>query len=425
MNQIEKIVVLFFTFIFGCTNSENDPTVIKFWAMGAEGEVVSQLIPEFERENPNLKVKVQQVPWTAAQEKLITAFASEKLPDVFQLGNTWVPQFHSLKVIENLSGYVQNSDSINEYNYFQGIWDTNVLDSTIYGIPWYIDTRVLYYRSDILERAGHDQPPKTWDKLYEVSKSIKNILTDENKYAIYLPSNEWAPFVIWGLQNNAALLKSNNSYGNFSSPEFKEAFRFLTKFHKEKLAPIGMTEVNNVFQAFKDEYFSMYISGPWNIKDFKLWLTDSLENSWMIAPLPSPTDEYPCSSLAGGSSLVINNKSEIKQEAWKLIEYLSRKNVQIELYKLLNDLPAVKSAWKDSIFVNDKYMNAFYEQFLNVKATPKIAEWEQIAFSKIQQYAEYTVREAMTVDEALAALDKDINDILKKRRWLLDKNEKE
>ena len=423
MYQVGKIAVLFLIFILGCANSENDPTVLKFWAMGAEGEYVSQLLPEFEKENPNIEVKVQQVPWTAAQEKLITAFASEKLPDVFQLGNTWVPQFHSLSAIENLSEYVEKSTSIDESNYFPGIWDTNVLDSTIYGIPWYIDTRVLYYRSDILKRAGFDHPPRTWDELYEISKSIKKVLADKNKYAIYLPSNEWAPFVIWGLQNNATLLKSNNSYGNFSSPEFKEAFAFITKFHKEKLAPIGMTEVNNVFQAFKDEYFSMYISGPWNIKDFKLWLTDSLENSWMIAPLPAPTDEYPGASLAGGSSLVINSKSEVKQEAWKLIEFLSRKKVQLEFYKLLNDLPAVKSAWMDSIFVNDKFLKVFYTQFLNVKATPKIAEWEQIAFSKIQQYAEYTVREVMTVDEALAALDKDINEILKKRRWLLDKNE--
>ena len=143
----------------------------------------------------------------------------------------------------------------------------------------------------------------------------------------------------------------------------------------------------------------------------------------MIAPLPSPTDEYPGVSLAGGSSLVINSKSEVKQEAWKLIEFLSRKKVQIEFYKLLNDLPAVKSAWIDSIFVNDKYMKVFYTQFTNVKATPKIPEWEQIAFSKVQQYAEYTIREAMTVDEALEALDKDINEILKKRRWLLKKNE--
>jgi multiple sugar transport system substrate-binding protein len=64
-------------------------------------------------------------------------------------------------------------------------------------------------------------------------------------------------------------------------------------------------------------------------------------------------------------------------------------------------------------------MKAFYEQFQNVVATPKITEWEQIAFSKIQQYAEIASRGAMTIDEALKALDDDVNKILEKRRWLL------
>ena len=64
-------------------------------------------------------------------------------------------------------------------------------------------------------------------------------------------------------------------------------------------------------------------------------------------------------------------------------------------------------------------MKAFYEQFLVVKATPKIPEWEQIAFSKIQQYAELASRDVMSVDEALKALDDDVNRILEKRRWLM------
>jgi multiple sugar transport system substrate-binding protein len=66
-------------------------------------------------------------------------------------------------------------------------------------------------------------------------------------------------------------------------------------------------------------------------------------------------------------------------------------------------------------------MKAFYEQFNNVVATPKIPEWEQIAFSKVQQYAELAARDAMSIDEALSNLDKDVDVILEKRRWLLNK----
>ena len=56
--------------LFSCSKDNESETIIKFWAMGAEAEYVTKLVPEFEKLNPGIKVKVQQVPWTAAQEKL-------------------------------------------------------------------------------------------------------------------------------------------------------------------------------------------------------------------------------------------------------------------------------------------------------------------------------------------------------------------
>lgn len=410
---------------FSCINNESDEKTIKFWAMGTEAEYVTKLVPEFEKRNPGIKIKVQAIPWTAAQEKLITAFASDNTPDACQLGNTWVPQFAFLNAIIKLDEFISSSAVVKKGNYFEGIWDTNVLsqrdkDSAVFGIPWYMDTRLMFYRSDIFERAGYNHPPKSWDELYDLCKKIKALYPGEEKYAIYLPTNEWPPFIIFGLQNNASLLKDNNTRGNFSSREFKESFKFLIKFHKDKLAPIGISQVTNVYQAFKDEYFSIYISGPWNINEYKKWMTGDLADKWSTAPLPSKSGEdYPGVSLAGGSSLVVFNNSKHKKEVWKFIEFLSEPSTQIEFFRLLYNLPAVKSAWQDSSIANNIYMKAFYEQFNRVVATPKIPEWEQIAFSKVQQYAELAARGVMSIDEALMNLDKDVDQILEKRRWLL------
>ena len=392
--------------------------------MGTEAEFVTKLVPEFEKRNPGIKVDVQQIPWTAAQEKLITAFASDNTPDICQLGNTWVPQFASLNAIIKLDDFIANSMNIKKENYFEGIWETNVIDSAVYGIPWYIDTRLMFYRTDVFKRSGYDQPPKSWDELYDLCKGIKALYPGEDKYAIYLPINEWAPFIIFGLQNNAELLKDNNSRGNFNSKEFKEAFEFLVKFHKEKLAPLGISQVTNVYQAFADEYFSIYISGPWNINEFKKRMTGDLADKWSTAPMPSKTGEdYPGVSLAGGSSLVVFEKSEHKEEVWKFIEFLSEPSIQIEFYKLIYNLPAIKEAWEDSSIANNIYMKAFYEQFNHVVPTPKVTEWEQIAFAKVQQYAEIAVRGAMSIDNTLKNLDKDVDMILEKRRWLLSRDQ--
>ena len=408
-------------FTFSCSDSST-VTTIDFWGLGSEGEFVKLLIPKFEAENPGIKVKVQMAPWTAAQEKLISAYASDNLPDVFQLGNTWIPQFAQLEGISELTEFIYKSSVIRKENYFSGIWDTNVLDSLVFGIPWYIDTRVLFYRTDVFKKAVFDSPPKTWAELYELSKRIKANYKGQEKYAIFIATNEWANFVIFGLQNGAEILKDNNTYGNFSSEKFTEAFSYLINFYKENLTPLGVSQVTNVYQAFAEEYFSMYISGPWNISEFKKWMTGDLKDKWMTAPLPGPDAKTPGVSLAGGSSLVISQKSEHKEEAWKLIEFLSKPETQIEFYHLVNDLPAVKEAWKDTSLSNNSYMKAFYEQFNYVVATPKIPEWEQIVFSKLQQYVELAARNVLTVKEALERLDDDVNVILEKRRWMLSRN---
>ena len=410
------ILILFF---ISCLKNSQNEKVIKFWAMGAEAEYVKKLVPEFEKRNPGIKIKVQQIPWTAAQEKLVTAFASDNTPDACQLGNTWVPQFAALNAIIPLDNFIKNSNQVKKEKYFDGIWETNVIDNKVFGIPWYIDTRVMYYRKDVFERAGYQNPPKTWNELYDLTKKIKSLYPNQEKYAIYLPTNEFAPFIIFGMQAGSSILKNNDTEGNFSGKEFKEAFKFLTDFHKQKLAPMGISQVTNVYQAFAEEYFSIYISGPWNIPEFKNWMKGNLADKWMTAPMPGYENEYPGVSLAGGSSLVIFKNSKYKNEVWKFFEYLSEAKTQIQFYTLLNNLPAIREAWEYPVLKNDPYMKAFYLQFMNVRATPKIPEWEQIAFSKVQQYAELAARGVMSVDEASKNLDNDVNRILEKRRWII------
>ena len=98
---------------------------------------------------------------------------------------------------------------------------------------------------------------------------------------------------------------------------------------------------------------------------------------------------------------------------------MSEKGTQLAFFHETNNLPAVIQAWDEPYFKDDPFIKAFYEQFKNVVATPKIPEWEQIVFSKLQQYAEYAARGIMTEEEAMQAMDKEVNVILEKRRWLI------
>src|SRR5213075_1824032 len=106
------LAILCILFLSGCGRSTGDGTTLKFWTIGREGEVVAQLLPEFERAHSGVHVQVQQIPLTAAHEKLLTAFAGDALPDICQLGNTWIPEFAALGALEPLQPYVDASNIV-------------------------------------------------------------------------------------------------------------------------------------------------------------------------------------------------------------------------------------------------------------------------------------------------------------------------
>jgi multiple sugar transport system substrate-binding protein len=404
--------------LLGCRAESASPVVIEFWAMGREGEVVQQLAPEFERRVSGVHVRVQQIPWSAAHEKLLTAYVGRAMPDLFQIGNTWIPELVALGAIERLDERMARSTTVRSADYFPGILDTNVIDGVTYGVPWYVDTRLLFYRTDILAQAGYPQPPTTWATWLDAMMRIKQQVGPAN-YAVLLPFTEWQVPVILALQRGAVLLRDHDQYGNFRSPEFRQAFEFYLDLFRRDLAPRGgQAQVANLYQDFASGYFSMYVSGPWNIGEFRQRLPAGLQDKWLTAPMPAPGGVYPGTSVAGGASLAIFRGSQHKDLAWKMIEYLSEPEQQVQFYRLTGDLPARRSAWAEADLADGRYAQAFWQQLQHVRSTPKIPEWERIA-DKISQYAEAAIRGTMDVDAALTALDSDVDAILGKRRWML------
>ena len=403
--------------IGGCTHDRGEVT-LRFWAMGREGEVVEELAKEFERENPHVHVRVQQIPWTAAHEKLITSFVGNASPDLAQLGNTWVPEFEALDALEPLDARVAASRTVTPAAYFPGIWNTNVVDGHLYGVPWYVDTRVLFYRTDLLARAGYATAPATWAEWLKAMRKIK-AQQGKDRYAIFLPTNEWAQPMILGMQAGAPMLKDDGRYGAFSDSSFRRAFDFYVDIFREGLAPVlGNAQMANMYEEFAHGFFAMYIGGPWNMGEFRRRLPDSLQNRWATAPLPGPTGAESGVSLAGGSSIVLFRSSAHKPEAWKLLEFLSRPEQQLRFSRLTGDLPAVKAAWQDSSLIGNRYVHAFWEQMQRVTPMPKVPEWELIS-SKLFDYAELSIRGGVAPDEALRRLDREVDRILEKRRWMM------
>jgi len=413
--QLALALVVVAGLLSSCSRHASNVTTIRFWAMGREGEVVTALVPEFERAHPGVRVVVQQLPWTAAHEKLLTAFAGDSTPDIAQLGNTWIPEFVALGALSPLDARIVKS-TVDPKDYFSGIWDTNVVGEHVYGVPWYVDTRLLFYRRDALEAAGIHEAPASWTGWVKALAAIKARAAPDH-YAILLPLNEVEPLLALALQQPDPLLRDGDRYGNFESDGFRRALAFYVDMFRRGFAPpITASQMSNVWTEFGRGTFAFYISGPWNIGEFERRLPAELQNTWATAPLPGPSG--PGASIAGGSSLVVFRESPVKDAAWQLVEYLSRPDIQLRFREMTGDLPPRRSAWRDPALANDVHARAFRDQLERVKPAPKVPEWERIA-DEMRNVAERAARGQWTVDEAVRELDARTDRILEKRRWLL------
>lgn len=394
----------------GC-RSRGSADVVEFWALGREGEVVQQLVPEFERRHPGVRVRVQQVPWNAAREKLLTAYVGDAMPDVLQIGNTWIAEFVALGALAPLDDRLgAAADEL-----FPGILETNRIDGVLYGVPWYVDTRLLFYRSDLLASAGFPSPPSTWS---EWRTAMERLREQRAEPAILLPLEEWQALVILALQHGATLLRDDDTRGDFRSPAFASAFASYLDLFRRDLAPKGSAaRAVHLFQGFGAGEFAIFVSGPWNLGELARRLPKELAESWATAPMPALEGAGPGPSLAGGASLVLTRGSARADAAWQWISYLTEAATQVDFYRRTGDLPSTRSAWTSSGLASEPRVQAFWRQLENVRGTPKIPEWERIA-DEVGRHAEVAIRGDVTREEALASLDAEVDEILAKRRWL-------
>jgi multiple sugar transport system substrate-binding protein len=413
----KAIVPLVLLLLTACRDGE-ETRQLRVWALGREGETVRDLVRDFAARNPGIEVRVQQIPWSAAREKLLTAYAAKTLPDVFQLGNTWIPEFTTLHALEDLTERFTHWSGSEDF--FPATLDANRIEGRLYGVPWYIDTRVLFYRRDLLAQAGWSESPTRWDEWKEALRRIRAHCR-EVCYGVFLPVNEWEFPVLLALQGGALLLRENATHGDFTAPVFRDAFSFYTSLFREGLAPLsGTQQVANFHQEFALGRFAFYLSGPWNLGEFRRRLPADLERFWATAPLPSFDSHSPGLSLAGGASLVVSAYSSHKGEAWQLIEHLLHVDSQVEMYRRTGDLPARRSAWQDPLLAEDAKLQPFRSQMQRMVAPPRTPEWERIA-ARIALYGEKAARGELPEEDVLEALNRDVETILEKRRWLLQR----
>jgi len=387
------------------------------WAMGAEGKLIRQAAEIFERRNPGVKIVTQAIPWTGAHEKLVTAVVGDMAPDISQMGTTWMPEFRAMNALEPLNGFISSS-ALDTGDFFPGARESNVHREQWYGLPWYVDTRVMFYRTDLAAQAGYNKFPEDWEEFYKFSRALKR--SKNGGYAFALPTNDWQIFLMFYWQNGGELLKatpvpyqglwpSDGQSAPLTAGKFEETIAYLKRFFDEKLAPLEGGHDTDLLTAFESGYFPVFISGPWMISELEI-SKPQLNGRWATAPLPAGKKR---ASFMGGCNLVMFKSSPRKALAWQFMEFMAGPEMQAKWYAASGDLPSSRKAWSVPSLSGNPRLASFRKELDTAKAPPQVPEWENIA-GNINDAVEEAVFGKVTAQAAREKLSARIEKILVK-----------
>jgi len=365
---------------------------LNIWVMSTttqQQQDMKDLMRPYLAANPNLRVNVTVLNWESAWSKITAAAASGQGPDILELGTTWVSSISSMGALEPISA-AQQTEIGGAQAFIPAVWGSTHRfdDNKIYAIPWYADARAAFYRTDVFKKAGVN--PKeaftNWTSFKQAMQKINGQVIDGKKiYALGYPGkNDWnvihnlAPW-IWNAGGD--LLSADRRHSAINSPEALQAITYYTSFAAEGLVPSSALEKDSaqIEAGFFSGQYAVIFSGSWILKQMA---TPKAKGGQMesVATHNFGIESYPAGlkgnqTLFSGSDLAIMKSSKNKDQAWKLLAYLTSRDAEVTYSKMSAMLPARLDAVYDKDLMADPHYSNFVSQVKSGRHYPSIAGW--------------------------------------------------
>lgn len=305
-------------------NAPVEEAKVEFAASTATGEVtiwtfVSQLKEvgdEFNKQFPNIKVKVVDMGWAVHDKLATTLAAGTGAPDLAIIEQGQFPRYVTGGVLEDLlqqpydAGRFQNDVSEYNWNRWKSVDGTKLL-----GMPWDVTPGVLYYRADIYEQLGLPSDP---EELGEYLQDPENVLTvaqtlkADGKYFMEWGDGpvHWGGDAIGYFGNDLSWLRNNDNLAQLLD---------VTKRGEQlKWAPYQGWGSDKGKQMVKKGELTGTVIGSWGARELEKTFPD-LKGKWRAAKMP-----FGLAVGMGGSSFVMPSQSKNKQAAWAFMEWATR-----------------------------------------------------------------------------------------------------
>jgi multiple sugar transport system substrate-binding protein len=316
---------------------------------GPRQEGTLALLKDFEAKNPNIKVDVRIIPWAQIDRQFIIEAAAGKEADVARLNLEWLHKHVEADSILPLDEFVRDWTPEQRKDWLFP-WDATVFGGKKMAIPLEHRVQVLYYRKDLLEKAGL-KPPTTWTQLAEACKALSTdrlagFMVGLSKKDNASNLTQWLVPAIWSLGGS---LWDKKGRAAFNTDAGVRAFQFLA----DLVAKYGMprSSINmgseDLTLAMKAGTVAMSAMGSHRVGTVRTG--KGIGENLQTMPLPYPDGTKPAAYVTGWA-LCLGRNTKHKAEAWKLLAHHTAAENQVVYAKIAGEMPSRKSAFKDPFF---------------------------------------------------------------------------
>ena len=318
------------------------------------------LIEEFMKANPNITIElVKKTNVEVLREDYLTASLAGAAPDILWTVSDHAGPFVAADIVEAV-------DNLFDLNiYVESAMDAVKLEGKYWGVPISNGNQLmLLYNKKLIAEA-----PKDTDELFAVGKK----LTTGGNYALVWNQTEPFWLVPWLGGFKGKVFAEDGVTPTLNTPEMVATLKFLhdMKFDAKIVPP--ECDYDGADTLFKEGKAAMIINGDWSISGYVSALGDDLG----VARIPkvSATGEWPKPYTSGVYFMLTKGISGDKLKAAQdFIGFVSSKEKQLEMVKLLNRLPAVKEALEDPLITENPILKGSADQMVVGTPMPTVLE---------------------------------------------------
>lgn len=426
---MKRATLIFFSFMlvafsFGCSSQNNssnesggkDVTLtFMLWGNEAHQSMYQGLIDKFEEQNPNIKVKMESVPFPDYQQKITVLAAGNELADIGWVAERMVPQFMKNNILADVSSFKED-DTYNMDDFFSSTLDLFRDGDKLYGIPFSTPPMVLFYNKTLFEENGEKTPNQhvedgnwTWEQFEKSSSAVAAGTGAERVYGanFFRDWNTWIALLSHTWSYGGSLFNEDMTKFTWNSPEGVESIKMLQRMmfddqsHPKAGEQVDFT--SGKVGMFYDVY--SYVSRARDIQDFE----------WDIAPLPKgPEGRFPMLGQAGISMFA---GSDYPDETMKLLKFLTNEDAIKASSAFF--VPPRKSVLSSDDFMNrpnnppvESIERAVIDEMDNARLQAGHTNWQKID-SAIQFGFDELFGQIKSPEDILKEMEQKINPLLK------------